>query len=147
MESCFEMLHRAVSQGVAIPDSIDSVIGLIKQLRQLYYAIRDHLEADDGISQRVANALPSIELTRLLETLSSWEDNTVIGNREFEQRDIRTTGAPLYGDPADRFHSSYECWNQYRRWMFEANRALDISRQRVAKDAPESQPRRYDWLH
>ena len=31
MESCFEMLHRAVSRGVEIPATVDSIVGLAKE--------------------------------------------------------------------------------------------------------------------
>lgn len=71
MASCFEMLHREVSRGTTVPSSVDSIIGLVKQLQNLYYAMRDHIEADDGISSAVADALPEIELGKLLKKLYS----------------------------------------------------------------------------
>src|SRR5690554_7130701 len=89
MESCFEMLHRAVSRGVEIPATVDSIVGLVKQLKSLYYIMRDHLEADDGISQTVAEALPEIEIGPVTTMLSSWEQNHAVGSREYEQEIIR----------------------------------------------------------
>jgi len=146
MESCFEMLHRAVSRGLEIPDTVDSIVGLVKQLKSLYYTMRDHFEADDGISQTVADALPEMEIGPVTSMLSSWEQDHVIGNREYEQRNYQTTQVPLYTDPADRFHGYVDCWRLYRVWLFEANRALTICRTRISDDAPELPLRRYDWV-
>jgi hypothetical protein len=147
MESCFEMLHRAVSRGTTVPDSVDSIIGLVKQIWSLYYAMRDHFEADGGISLAVADALPQIDLGHLLKMLYAWEEDHEVGRREYEQRDRKATKAPLYADPADRFHGYADCWRQYRVWIFEANRVLTICRKRVSAEAPDKPPRRYEWLN
>jgi len=147
MESCFEMLHRAVSRGGTVPDSVDSIVGLLKQLRGLYYAMRDHFEADDGISSAVVDALPDIELGRLLSMLYECERDDRVGRSEYEQRDRQTTKVPLYNDPADTFLGHADCWKQYRLWISEANRALTICRKRISAEAPDEPPRRYDWLN
>lgn len=140
------MLHRAVSRAVMIPDTIDSIILLVTQIRVLYFAIRVHFEADDGISLAVADALPPIELESLLKTLHSWENDHESGLREYQQRDCQSKTEPLFADSADGFLGSVDCWQKYRLWMFEANRALTICRNRVSVDAPYFPPKRYDWL-
>ncbi|TCO71785.1 hypothetical protein EV688_12139 [Chromatocurvus halotolerans] len=131
MDSCFEQLHRAASRGMRIPESIDSIIGLVRQLKELYYIMRDHLEADDGMSAQVAEALPELKMVPLLKMLHSWEQDAERGMREYEARDVHLTPEPIYTDPAYDYLRSPGCWQHYRFTMFEANRALNICRGRI----------------
>jgi hypothetical protein len=146
MESLFEMLHRRVTQSLTIPEHIESVIGIVIDLRQKYYSMRDHLEADDGVSQYVVDALPEIDVGGLLSTLHAWEQNPERAQEEYDKRDTPAAAVPLYTDPEQQFANAVDCWKQYRFTLFEANRALAISRERIATDAPEQKPRRYPWL-
>ena len=131
MDICFQTLYRTISRGLDVPDSVDSIIGLVKQLRELYYRMREHLEADHGISSTVAETLPPIEDSPLLKMLYSWETNSQVGFTEYQKRDVQLTKAPLYPNACDRFINYADCWKQYRLWMFEANRALTLAQQRV----------------
>lgn len=131
MDICFETLYRTVSRGLRVPDSIDSIIGLVKHLQELYYRMRDQLEADNGVSLATVESLPPIDDSPLLKMLYSWETDSQVGFNEYKKRDIQITQAPLYPNACDRFLSYEDCWKQYRLWMFEANRALAIARQRV----------------
>lgn len=86
MESCFEILHRRVTQRSTVPDSAASIILGVRQIQVLYYQMRDHLEVDDGISAGVVDALPSIELGPLLRMLTAWSNDPEVGQREYERR-------------------------------------------------------------
>lgn len=146
MESCYECLHRAVTRSIQIPESIDSIIGIVRQLKSLYYPMRDYLEADFGISRAVGDALPEPDITDLLKILYAWENDAVVGLAEYRARDTQITAAPLYTDPTERFLNDVDCWKQYRLWMFESTRMVRVARTRIAADAPFAELRRYDWL-
>lgn len=146
LESCYECLHRVITQSIQVPESIDTIIAIRRQLKLYYYEMRDLLEADFGISREVADALPEPEIAPFLKMLSAWESDLETCEAEYRARDIRMTAAPIYTDPAERFSGAAECWKQYRFWMFEADRMLRITRKRIAADAPVEEPRRYPWL-
>jgi len=146
MEACYEGLHEAVFRGLTVPDSVDAITELVIQLRRHYYRMRDHFEADDGVSSATVDALPEIDITQLLIMLTSWETDHKIGLREYEQRDRQTTCEPVYFDPIDRLNQHDICWRRYRLWMFEANRALTICRKRIFAKAPAMPARQYEWL-
>lgn len=93
--------------------------------------MRDHLEGDNGISVATVNALPPIEDGPLLKILYFWETDSQVGLAEYSNRAVQITQAPVYPDSFDRFLNYVDCWKQYRLWMFEANRALTIARQRI----------------
>ncbi|MFB2659671.1 hypothetical protein [Shewanella mangrovisoli] len=146
MESCFEMLHRAVSRSIQIPESIESIYVTLRHINVLYYAMRDHFEADDGISAEVAAALPSIEIGEFLKTLTSWEEDFETGRREYENRLISENKVPIEVDPSEAFGGAKDCWHRYRMWVFEATRAVSICKQRISAEAPIKPPRRYEWI-
>ncbi|MBA6414023.1 hypothetical protein H2508_12965 [Parahaliea sp. F7430] len=146
MESCYEMLHRAVYRGLTVPDVVDTIIGLRKQLLMLYYAMRDHLENDDGLALEVVEALPVPDITDLLKLLYSWEEDPALGEREYQRRNFSRTADPIYQDPADRFLNGVDCWRQYRFWMYESCRILTIAGRRISADAPQRALRRYPWM-
>lgn len=145
MTSYFEMLHREVWRGKSIPDKIDSIFVLVKQLKSLYYAIREHLESDHGISHSVCEALPEIELKSVLKTLTTWEEDAQKGREEYLKR-ASTDNISALSNADDFFLGHRDCWNQYRLWIFEANRMLTVCRRRIAVDVPETSPRRYPWI-
>ena len=147
LESYFEMLHRLVTQALSIPNSVNSILLIVKELREMYYYIREHLENDDGITQFVAEALPPIDLTDLIITLNAWENDPVLGRQEYDKR-LPDDDKDLIGfSPVDRFVNYADCWMKFRLWMFEANRALDICRTRIAKKGTPKPARCFYWVN
>ena len=102
-----------------------------------YYAIREELEADAGITEQVALSLPIPDVTDALKTLVHWE-NTDEGYQAYLRR-LDATDTKTY-----EHYSSF--WKQFRFTIFEAQRALLITRTRIASNAPLSEARRYHWL-
>jgi len=107
--------------------------------------MRDHLEADDGISQEVSTALPEFDLTAFLKQLYFWEEDYEVGAREYEKRDVQIAAAPFNWDPSELFSNPSHCWKEYRLWMFECDRILRVAGKRIADDAPPWESKRYDW--
>ncbi|MFT5815370.1 MAG: hypothetical protein ACI9VT_003143 [Psychroserpens sp.] len=137
LESQYEQLHRLLCKSQKIPFSLKSISLMCELMRVSYYAIREELEADAGISEQVAMDLPTPDVTDTLKTLVSWE-----GSDEGYHAYL----ARLNGGDSDKFEHYSAFWKQFRFMIFEAQRTLRITRSRIASNTPLREPRRYLWL-
>ena len=138
LESSHECLHRALCIALKIPNSIETIMLVRDQMRTYYYEIRNELESDGGITSHVAQALPVPNTSAVLGTLNAWEDSEE-GVKQFEKRVVA-------GDGSDSFRPSI-FWRDFRFKIYEAERALNITRERIAEHSGHQRHRRYLWLH
>jgi len=140
LESYYEQLHRQFCQQNTIPDSISSIATFCSFSERIFYAMRDLLEDDFGISKLVSDSLltPRLGDGKILALLQEWENNA-IGKREYQQR---------LTDGYDSPYSGYRhCWMTYRVTIFEIERLLRITRERIALDAPDKLNYRFPWIN
>jgi hypothetical protein len=146
LESYYECLHRLLCKTLDIPESVASIALLCEHMRGYYYWMREHLEDDLGISKIVAESLPGPVITPTLKLLNEWEQDTTVGQREFESRLVTSSvNQPIDATNSD-FSNACRCWHNLRMWIFEADRILGITRNRIALDAPKEVPRKYPWI-
>jgi hypothetical protein len=67
LESQYEQLHRKLCKSLKISVSLKSISLMCDLVRARYYAIREELEADAGISIQVAMDLPIPDVTDTLK--------------------------------------------------------------------------------
>jgi hypothetical protein len=138
LESQYEQLHRLLCKSLKIPVSLKSISLMCDLMRASYYAIREELEADAGISKQVAIDLPIPDVTDTLKTLVSWEGSDE-GNQAYLVR--------LNGEDSDKYEHYSAFWKQFHFMIFESQRALRITRSRIASNASSNEPQRYHWLN
>lgn len=107
-------------------------------MRVNYYAIREELEADAGISKQVAIDLPIPDVTETLAMLVHWEDS---------DEGYHAYLARLNGEDNDKYEHYSAFSKQFSFMIFEAQRALRIARSRIASNASSNEPQRYHWLN
>jgi len=146
LESSYECLHRLLCRTLDIPKSVVTIASVSQQMRNYYYSMRNHLEDDQGISAAVAESLPGPLITPTLKLLNEWEQNSTAGQREFELRRVTPTADQPIDATSLPFKNASDCWHDLRMWIFEADRILRITRNRIALDAPREAPRRYPWM-
>jgi hypothetical protein len=137
LESYFEQLHRLQCNSLLIPESIVSISLFCLQMKTLYYPMRELLEDDFGISKFAAEQLPIPAISDTLKLLHFWEEDSQ-GEAEY--------GARLGSQEASSFLNSSDCWKQYRWNIFEADRMLKITRNRIEPTQPEKSGYRFPWL-
>jgi hypothetical protein len=138
LESYYECLHRLLCHALKIPHSLKTILSLSEQMQNYYYYIRDELESDGGITSQVVDALPLPNTSKVLKTLNAWE-NSEEGIRQFELR--------IEPDDGSESIHPVNFWSKLRFTIFEAERALNITRQRRAEISKKVIMRRYPWIN
>ena len=148
LESVYEQLHRDVYKHLHIPTSLSQSLSFIERCKIMFYEIRDLLEDDYAISEKVARSLPVpddrefvSELTKIIDSERSktlFEEIYDLTSSETSKLDPVQQSVP---DP-DSF------WMMLREAVFQSVRCLRIVQRRVYPHLPDSHKEsyRFHWL-
>ena len=148
LESYFEQLHRLVYRNASIPLSLNSAFVFVQQGNQLFYLIRDLLEQDFGVSQQVARALPTPEVSSLLAICDKYSDS-LEGHEIF--LGLKSSGSDFLSSNTvikGQFSSSDGFWKTLGFTMWSFTRCLRIVQRRIFPLVAESykETYRFQWL-
>lgn len=123
----FRDMHRQLNRLMGLP-SILEMNELLQELDRLYYLLRDHLEADDGICQLTADAFEVPESGAFLQQLVAWEGDHTTAVREYDARSCAETRLRYGGE-----YTNY--WRMVRLSVWKHGICLRTAADRIANGA------------